>query len=296
MISRDLVDSICALADRNAGQSGVCETGIAGLRVLRSFQPTALQSVLYKRLLCLILQGSKETHLGDRQVSFGAGQSLIVSHDLPVTSRVTKASKHAPYVALILEIDMGVVRSLYDEVEDAGFDERDVQSLEVGGKDAALIDAMGRLFALADQPIEAKVVAPLVTREIHFRLMRAQHGGMLRRLLQRESHPSRIAKVIGRIRQDFAKPLVVADLAREAGMSTSSLHEHFKSITATTPLQYQKELRLLEARTLLVYGRHSVSAAAFEVGYESPTQFSREYSRKFGTTPRADMTMAELAS
>ena len=140
-------------------------------------------------------------------------------------------------------------------------------------------------FDLIDRPLEAKVMAPLVLREIHFRLLMAQHGGMLRQLLQRGSHASRLTKVLERIKNDYTAPLAVTELASIAGMSPSSFHEHFKALTATTPLQYQKNLRLIEARRLLLDCGHNVSSAAFEVGYESPTQFTREYTRKFGASP-----------
>ena len=293
MQNQDLIAHVCAYADRHAAcQQADMElyvTGLAGLTILRSRKPTALEAVLYNPLFCLILQGRKETHLGMRRVSFTAGESLIVSHQLPVISRVTEATEMMPYVALVLELDMGIVRSLYDEVSEVEIEEENARALNVGKTDGALFDAMGRLVDLIDRPFEAKVLLPLVLRELHFRLLLAQHGGMLRQLLQRGSQADRIAKAIARIKQDYAASLTVAELASVAGLSPSSFHEHFKALTATTPLQYQKELRLLEARRLLMNGTHSVSSAAFEVGYESPTQFSREYSRKFGNSPRKDL-------
>ena len=293
MQNQDLIDHVCAYVDRHADsqKSGMelYATGLGGLTILRSCKPTALEAVLYNPLLCLILQGCKETHLGMHRVSFTAGESLIVSHQLPVISRVTKATKMTPYVALVLELDMGIVRSLYDEVSEVEIAEEHARAINVGKTDRALVDAMGRLVSLIDRPFESKVLLPLILREIHFRLLLAQHGGMLRQLLQRGSQADRIAKAIARIKQDYATSLTVADLASVAGLSPSSFHEHFKALTATTPLQYQKELRLLEARRLLMNGTHSVSSAAFEVGYESPTQFSREYSRKFGNSPRKDL-------
>ena len=293
MQNQDLIAHVCAYADRHAAcQQADMElyvTGLAGLTILRSRKPTALEAVLYNPLFCLILQGRKETHLGMRRVSFTAGESLIVSHQLPVISRVTEATEMMPYVALVLELDMGIVRSLYDEVSEVEIEEENARALNVGKTDGALFDAMGRLVDLIDQPFETKVLLPLVLRELHFRLLLAQHGGMLRQLLQRGSQADRIAKAIARIKQDYATSLTVAELASVAGLSPSSFHEHFKVLTATTPLQYQKEIRLLEARRLLMNGTHSVSSAAFEVGYESPTQFSREYSRKFGNSPRKDL-------
>ena len=137
-------------------------------------------------------------------------------------------------------------------------------------------------------------MAPLIRREIHFRLLRASHGAMLRQLLRHESAASRIAKAINRIRQEFKTQISVSDLAHIAGMSASTFHEHFKNLTATSPLQYQKNLRLIEARRLLMDGTQSISSVAFDVGYESPTQFSREYSRKFGASPRKDIAEVQL--
>ena len=293
MQNRDLIAHVCAYADRHAEcQQANMEsyaTDLAGLTILRSRKPTALEAVLYNPLLCLILQGRKETHLGTRRVSFTAGESLIVSHQLPVISRVTEATEMNPYVALVLELDMGIVRSLYNEMSEVEIEEEHTRALNVGKTDGALLDAIGRLVDLIDRPLEAKVLLPLVLREIHFRLLLAQHGSMLRQLLRPGSHADRIAEAIGRIKEDYATSLTVAELASVAGLSPSSFHEHFKALTATTPLQYQKELRLLEARRLLMNGTHNVSSAAFEVGYESPTQFSREYSRKFGNSPRKDL-------
>ena len=288
MSHNDLIARVCAYADARGIGNEAYATGHAGLMILRRREPTPLEAILYNPLLCLVLQGRKETHSGTCRVSFGAGESLIVSHALPVISRVTEASARTPYVALVLAIDTSVVRSLYDEVDETEIAEAQARALEVGKTDPALIDAMGRLFDVVDRPLEAKVMVPLILREIHFRLLLARHGGMLRQLLRRGSYASRMAKVIARIKQDYAVPLAVTELAGVAGMSPSSFRKHFKALTATTPLQYQKELRLLEARRLLMDCGHTVASAAFEVGYESPTQFSREYSRKFGTSPRLD--------
>ena len=239
-------------------------------------------------LLCVVLQGRKETLLGRERVSFGAGDSLVVSVDLPTSSRITEASPDKPYVALALEIDLSLVRSLSEEIaehEPAGEKARAVAS---GAAGQALVDAMGRLFDLVERPLERRVLLPLITREIHFRMLLAGHGEMLRRLSWRNSHESRITRAITRIREAFPASVSVAELARTAAMSPSTFHEHFKAMTARTPLQYQKDLRLLEARQQLLSGGASVSSVAYDVGYESPTQFSREYARKFGHPPREE--------
>ena len=147
-----------------------------------------------------------------------------------------------------------------------------------------------RYLDLMDKPLDAQVLGPMILKELHFRLLLSPIGGMLRNLLSVDSHASRIAKSIQQIRVRFREPLVVGALARVAGMSPSSFHHHFKSVTGTTPLQYQKDLRMIEARTLLERGVPSVSFAGFEVGYESATQFSRDYSRKFGCSPKHHLT------
>ena len=288
MRDENLVARVCSYADAHGAPEVPFETGIEGFTLVRCRAPTALEAMVYSPLLCLVLQGRKESYLGDARVSFGRGDSLIVSLDVPTVSRVTEASIRSPYVALALQLDMAVIRNLYDEAGEAEIADGQARAIESGEADEAMVEAMGRLFDLVERPVEQRVLLPLLKREIHFRLLLARHGGMLRRLSHRDSHASRIARALSRIRKDFMEPLKVAELADVAGMSPSSFHEHFKALTATTPLQYQKDLRLLEARRRLIGGEESVSGVAFGVGYESPTQFSREYSRKFGTSPRED--------
>ncbi|MEP0520485.1 MAG: AraC family transcriptional regulator [Hyphomicrobiales bacterium] len=271
-------------------------TEIPSLVVLRNNHPTVLDGVLYNPVMCLILQGRKDTYVGERRLSFGAGESLIVSHDLPVMAQITEASADKPYIALVFSIDLKIVRSLYDEIEESDIDDQVKSAFDVGHADTELIGALERLFDLVDRPQEAKVMMPLLIREIHFRILMARHGAMLRQLLHRDSHASRIAKAINRIKEAYAKSLTVADLAKIAGMSASSFHEHFKAVTSTTPLQYQKDIRLLQARRLVRDGDRSISQVAFEVGYESPTQFSREYARKFGLSPRNDLKTLSLSA
>lgn len=292
MPDQELIDRVCRFADAHGAPEAPFETGIDGFTLVRSRAPTVLEGMVYTPLVCLVLQGRKESYLGATPVGFGRGQSLIVSMDLPSVSRVVEASPRAPYVALALRLDLGEIRSLTEEAGEAEIDDERARAIASGEADAPLVDAMGRLFDLIERPLEQRVLLPLIRREIHFRLLLARHGGMLRRVSRRDSHASRIARALSRLRRDYARPLKVGELAEAAGMSPSSFHEHFKALTATTPLQYQKDLRLLEARLRLTSGAPSVSGVAFEVGYESPTQFSREYSRKFGISPREDRMTA----
>ena len=256
---------------------------LPGLGFYRRTAPTSFESAVYDPIVCLILQGRKETTIGDRQFSVRAGQCIIVSHDLPVMSRIVEASPTAPYLAMIARLDISELRNLHDEVPAPLPDEPSAYA--VSDVDDRILDVMVRYAALVDEPTGVGVLAPLVRRELHFRLLTASNGAMLRTLLRRDSHASHISRAIERLRADFREAIEVPELARSVGMSPSSFHRHFKLVTATTPLQYQKDLRLTEARRLLMTGDHSVSTAAFEVGYESTTQFSREYSRKYGVPP-----------
>lgn len=289
MILQDLARSVDHFAGEHAETAKGRETGIAGLFVHRQTSPSPFEATVYNPVICLNLQGSKEVSCGDRTLAFGAGQSLIVSHDVPVMARVTEASAKRPYLAIIAALDIAVIRSLCDEVGEPALDRRQASTLTASATDDSIVEAIARYFALTRDPLEAKVMQPLILREIHFRLLTASHGSMLRQLMQRDSHASRISRAIGRIRSGYRAPLTVASLAEAASMSPSSFHEHFRQVTGTTPLQYQKDLRLMEARRLISMDGFSVSAAAYEVGYESATQFSREYSRKFGAPPRNDV-------
>jgi AraC-like DNA-binding protein len=204
-----------------------------------------------------------------------------------VLTRVVQASHAKPYVALALTLDLTLVHELAAEI-DAASDEPQ-SMIAVGEADDALLGAMDRLFGLVDKPQAAPTLSPLIRREIHYWLLAARHGAMLRALARPDSHAARVARATALIQRGYAETLRVPELARAAGMSASAFHEHFKAITGLTPLQYQKQLRLTKARQLLIGDGETVSGAAFAVGYESPTQFSREYSRRFGASPRADV-------
>ncbi|HEY3497038.1 MAG TPA: AraC family transcriptional regulator [Polyangiaceae bacterium] len=259
---------------------------IEGLLLLRQDSPSSLEVSLYEPVLCLILQGRKQVSIGEQTLSFGPGECLLVSHDLPVRSRITRA----PYLVLVFEVNVATIRKLYDDVAESGLDVERARAAETHPADPGLLDALHRYLALADSPADAKVLGPLVSKEIHYRLLTAPFGGMLRSLIRHDSDASAIARAIGHIRGELRSPVAIPELARRVGMSVSAFHKHFKAITSTTPLQYQKDLRLLEARRLLRTAGASVTATAFDVGYESPSQFSREYARKFGVPPSHDLT------
>lgn len=266
-----------------------------GLLLLRHVEPPPTKATLYEPVVCLILQGRKETAAGAQVVSLGPGDALVVSHDMPVTARITSAEPAAPYLALIVSLDLSMLRGLYQEVGEVCASDMPVQALAAHRADGTLIDALSRYLALASDPVGARVLLPLIRREVHFRLLMAPSSGMLRQLLRHDSHASNVARAIAHLRTHFRRSVSIPALASSVGMSPSALHKHFKLVTSTSPLQYLKELRLLEARRLLSESGLSVSAVAYEVGYESPNQFSREYSRKFGVSPRSDRS-AELGA
>lgn len=280
-------------------QASCCVSGRGGQRraaqptdsllILRQDAPSAFDASVYEPVLCLILQGRKDVSIGEQTLGFGPGECLLVSHDLPVRSRITKA----PYLALIFKVDLATVRALYDEIAESAPDSERARAAETHRADPHLLDALHRYLALADSPPDARVLGPLISKELHYRLLMAPFGGMLRRLIRHDSNASAIARAIARIRGDLRSPIAIPELARQVGMSASSFHKHFRTITSTTPLQYQKELRLLEARRLLMTLGASVTATAYEVGYESPSQFSREYARKFGVAPSRELARGE---
>lgn len=287
---RKLASELSARESANSGQI------LPAAHIFERMEATKFEAVVYIPVICLILQGKKEMNVGTQSVSLVEGDALLVSHDLPVSSKITEASLECPYRALIFSLDLGILRSLYEQVGAAVSDDLQAASLSASAADPAWIDPMARYLELMNSPIEMEVLGPMILKEIHFRLLLSPIGGMLRKLLSVDSHASRIAKSIQQIRTNFREPLVVGDLAQIAGMSASSFHEHFRSVTGTTPLQYQKDLRMIEARAILERGAPSVSVAGFEVGYESPTHFSRDYARKFGCSPKHHLARASQAT
>jgi AraC-like DNA-binding protein len=222
----------------------------------------------------------------------GLGQSLVVSHALPVVSRITEAAANQPYVALVFPIDLDLLRGLAPDVPPrAGQGSRDPFSISLCPGDPRMEDALLRYLHQCDSLETRRLLAPITAREIHARLLLGPHAEPLQRLLWHETTASRIFAATRAIQSDLARPLAVGDLAQQVGMSSSAFFEHFKAVTGTSPLQYQKDLRLLRARESLRQTDAKVSDIAFAVGYESSAQFSREYARKFGVPPRQDRAM-----
>lgn len=267
---------------------GLNELGLGEAVVLRRSQPSDIEGTLYRPLLCMILQGAKDVSAGGISVRCPAGNAIIVSHDLPVLSRITEASPEVPYVAFVLPLDLGLLRGFYDLVPDFPDEDENVGALVSYPAEATLLDAVARFIALSRDDAASPLLGPILIREIHARLLLSPQGAILRRFLHREDPSLHVARAIASIRASIDEPLSVSELAQHSGMSKSSFHAHFKTVTGLTPGQYQKDIRLLEARRLVLEGRETISTVAFEVGYESPAHFSRDYARKFGLAPRED--------
>jgi len=267
---------------------GVSELGLGEAVILRRSHPSGIEGTLYRPLLCLILQGAKNVTAGTVSVHCPAGHAIIVSHDLPVLSQITEASQKEPYIAFVLPIDLAMLRGFFDQMPDFADADEPAVALMSKPADRDLLDAVARFLALARGGPAIPLLGPILLREIHARLLVSAHGAILRRFLRRDDPSNHVARAIASIRASINEPLSVSALAGHAGMSKSSFHAHFKAVTGLTPGQYQKDIRLLEARRLILESKEAISLVAFDVGYESPAQFSRDYARKFGRPPRAD--------
>ncbi|MQT15107.1 AraC family transcriptional regulator [Segnochrobactrum spirostomi] len=285
-------ESISRLADLIARHCDVSRwtTPIPRLTLLRSDTPTMPIGVTYNPVVCFIAQGAKRAILGERVFDYDPAHYLVASVDLPVTGGISRASPQEPYLAASLALDRSLLATMLLEMGDGPRSTDPQPGMAVTAMTPDLLDSLIRLVSLLDRPTDAAMLAPLVEREILYRLLCGEQGALLRQIALADSSVSRVSRVITWIRANFAKPLRIELLAEIAGMSASSLHRHFKAVTTMSPLQYQKQLRLQEARRLLLSQHVDAASIGFSVGYESPSQFSREYSRLFGAPPARDAT------
>ena len=284
-----LANALTRYIDAHGGGEGVFATAIDGLALLRKIGSLLPSHAIYRPCLCVVVQGAKQVTLGDKTLSYDELQCLIISIDLPAIGRVTRASAAEPYLAIALEFDVQVMREVMEELDTPPRPNDGVgAAIFVDTMVPALTDCMLRLMRMLETPQAIPVLYPAIMREICFWLLTGANGGEVCKLALPNSHTRRIADAIRLLRDNFARPVRVEELAEVARMSESSFHQHFKTLTSMTPLQYQKQLRLLEARRLMTADGANVSAAAYRVGYESASQFSREYSRMFGAAPKRD--------
>lgn len=270
-------------ADVNVNREGVAATPIEGVVILREMSPSALQYAITRPLVALVLQGRKRVTMGTETFEFSAGEFLLITTDVPTVSQIVAASSATPYYSLVMELDAGVIADLVSEIGSAST--KLSHAVRVDRTETEVADVALRLLRLLDRPASIAVLGRQLVRELHYWLLIGRQGSSIRALGVNGSHTNRIARAIAVLRKRYAKPLPVETLAKAAGMSLSAFHMHFRSVTTLTPLQFQKQLRLLEARRRLLAEGTAISATAYAVGYESVPQFTREYARMFGQPP-----------
>ena len=273
---------------RTVSEDGAKEV-LSGFFLARSSRPSQSLNTVYQPAFCFIAQGRKRALLGEEVFRYDPGHYLLFTVDLPLIFQIEKATPDEPYLGLRLDLDPSLVASVLVEADikikkgDASTKAMDVHSI-----DANLLDAVVRLVRLADEPESSTVLAPLIVKEIIYRLLAGGQGARLGHLLQ-SGDTQRISRAIGHLREHFDEPLKIDDFARQLGMSVSGFHHHFKSVTAMSPLQFQKQIRLQEARRLMLGEDLDAASAGFRVGYEDPSYFSRDYKKLFGSPPQRDI-------
>jgi AraC-like DNA-binding protein len=283
-------DELAERIARTVREDGRVET-LEGLHLNRSSSPTEMEHGVSTPAFCVIAQGSKEILVGGDRYRYDPNHYLITTAALPVAVRITEASEERPYLGVVLGLDPVLVGSVMVEAgHPAPRDQAAVRAIDVSPLDGGLLDAVVRLVRLQDSPAEeARFLRPLITREIVFRLLKGEQGGRLHHIAALGGHAHRIVRALQRLREDFDRPLRIEDIARELGMSVSGFHHHFKAVTAMSPLQFQKQVRLQEARRLMLGEDLDAASAGYRVGYGDASHFTREYKRLFGAPPMRDV-------
>jgi AraC-like DNA-binding protein len=270
---------------------------LPGLRLARASHPTPPVSAIFQPALCFVAQGAKQALLGREIFHYNPGNYLLYTINLPLTAQVIEATPERPYLGFRLHLDPALVTAVLLEYESETIQHQErVRAVDVGPIEVDLLDAAVRLIRLTTSPVALQVLGPIITREIIFRLLETGQGGRLGFLRCAGREIRRISLAIERLRTNFNQPLRIEDLARELGMSVSGFHHHFKSVTLMSPLQFQKHLRLQEARRLMLIDGLDAASAGFRVGYEDPAYFSRDYKKLFGAPPQRDIARLRLHS
>ncbi|NJL20598.1 MAG: AraC family transcriptional regulator [Leptolyngbyaceae cyanobacterium SM1_3_5] len=286
----DRCGELAALVSRHTDDqgNGVHTTAIESLRFTRTYQPSTMHAVSEPHL-AIVVQGKKEALLNEEIYRYSVGQYLLVSVDLPLNGCVVEATPEQPFLGFKLKLDPAQLCEIIAQTN-LGIDKNEsVRGWCVSDADPSLIDCAIRLTKLLETPQDIPFLSPIIIREIYYRLLTGEQGKAVRQLATTGSNMQRIAEVIRQIKVEFAKPLRIEELAEQANMSASSFHRHFKAVTSMSPLQYQKQLRLLAARQMMLAENVDATQAAYQVGYESTSQFSREYARMFGAPPVRDV-------
>lgn len=279
-----------AVLDFVGDKTGAFPTPVPGLEVARFNAPGPIASYLYEPSLCMIARGAKRTVLGDRVLRYNEDTFLLTSVGLPTVVQIERASEQYPYVAFQLFFDLDIARQLIVDMNMGGYPATERGAgMVTGAVTEELLDAVQRLLNLIGRPEDAPFLAQGIHREILYRLLTSPSGAQLRQTVRLGTQSNRAAKAVALLRQNFRQPLRIERLAEETGMAVSTLHRHFKTVTSLSPLQFQKHLRLHEARRLMLTNNVDAGVAASQVGYESVTQFNREYRRLFGAPPKRDV-------
>lgn len=290
-MSRSLLDLVGRYADAHADPLGVAQTPVGGLSMVRAIYPGELQVAINRPLVAMVLQGRKTVTMGSESFELSPGEALLISADVPTVSQITQASQAAPYYALVLEIDLSIINEIADAIV---LPPGQSGPISVEPFDPNIEDVAVRLMRLLDRSGAISVLGDGLLKEMHYWVLSGRHSAAIRRLGATNGHAQRISKAIGLIRQHYAQAIRVNELAAAAGMSVSSFHQHFRAATTLSPLQFQKQLRLIEARRQMVAKGTNIADAAYAVGYESVPQFTREYSRLFGVPPGRDLRQSKL--
>ncbi|MEC0128132.1 AraC family transcriptional regulator [Paenibacillus pabuli] len=285
------LQELARLIERFTPEEGTYPTAIPSLSLIRASQVSQPIHAVHEPALCIVAQGSKLVILGQESYSYDPSQYLVASINLPISGQVVQATADRPYLCLRLDFNSEQIFDLIQNLPSTPIkpESSTRRGLFVSSTKPPLLEAVIRLVRLMDTPEDIPVLAPLMIREILYRMIQDEHGHSIRQFAVQNSHARHIAQVIEVIQSEYAHPLRIQQLAAMINMSTSSLHYHFKAVTAMSPLQYQKQIRLQEARRLLLAGSTDAADAAFQVGYESPSQFSREYARMYGLPPKSDI-------
>lgn len=284
---------LAKLVQKHIHEDGMQSTEIQELTLYQSSTPSAHDAAVYEPALVVMAQGAKEVILGDEVYRYDADHYLLVSVDLAVSARVVQATSANPSLALRITFDPATVGELIADGAEVPTSSSTDRGLAVTPINRELSDAVFRLVELLDAPRDIPAILPLILREITYRVLVGPQGGRLRQISSAGAPAHRIAKAIRLLKENLAEPILIETLARKVGLGPSALHLHFKNITTMSPLQYQKQLRLQEARRLMLGDGLDAAEAAFRVGYESPSQFSREYRRYFGAPPRQHVMAAK---
>ena len=273
-------------------QAHGAEQPVEGVNITRAEEPVKIIRTVYRPSLCVVLVGAKQSALGNKVFSYCAGECLLASVDVPVSASILQASSKQPYLAFSMTLNPHVVAELVTDAVTTGEDEPSRLALHTAKVPDELIDPLTRLMTVSLKPRDIAVMAPMIEREIIWRLLHSPLASRLKQLGLRESYTARISLTTHWLRDNFHEPVRVADLAEMASMSVASFHRHFKAVTQLTPVQFQKQMRLQEARRLLLL-ESDVAGVGFRVGYESASQFSRDYRKLFGSAPGRDRKMMQ---